>query len=422
VHGGRQGVNATLSIKGKTEMGGRDSFFYDNTEYTQQIRMTSFFKHFLMRCVTHIQHHALHYLVSLTVVIAAVPASAQSWSSIPPAYPKDYAQTIDAARKEGKLIVYSTTDIKAAEPLIKDFNTLYPAINIEYNEMKTIDVFNRFVSETASGSVTADVLWSSAMDLQIQLVSDGLALAYRSPETSAMPTWSIWKDAAYGTTYEPVVFVYNKRHVVGGDIPKTHVEFARLLSSQRDKYRNKVVTYDVEKSGLGFMFFTQDLRENLGVWDLVKTMGSVGVGLQISTATMMEKISSGESLIGYNVLGSYAMVRAKKDPSLGVSVPTDYALVLSRVMFIAKGAPNVNAAKLWLDYILSKRGQSVIANESQLFSIRPDVIGETTFATLTRQYGSVLKPIPVSPLLLQYQDPSKRRNLLIQWKSVAKRP
>ena len=53
---------------------------------------------------------------------------------------------------------------------------------------------------------------------------------------------------------------------------------------------------------------------------------------------MLEKASSGEHLLGYNVLGSYALVRAKKDPGLGVVLPKDYTLVLSRVMFIGKSA------------------------------------------------------------------------------------
>jgi iron(III) transport system substrate-binding protein len=133
---------------------------------------------------------------------------------------------------------------------------------------------------------------------------------------------------------------------------------------------------------------------------------------------MLERISSGENLIGYNMLGSYALVRAKKDQSIGVSFPKDYTLVLSRVMFINKSAKNMNAAKLWLDYVLSKRGQTVIANESQLFAIRPDVKGETTSAELTAQLGASLKPMTVGPDLLQYLDQSKRLGFLKQWKEA----
>jgi iron(III) transport system substrate-binding protein len=51
---------------------------------------------------------------------AAIPASAQA----PAGYPADYGSIVDAAKKEGKLVVYSTTDTKAAESLIKDFNAM----------------------------------------------------------------------------------------------------------------------------------------------------------------------------------------------------------------------------------------------------------------------------------------------------------
>ena len=117
-------------------------------------------------------------------------------------------------------------------------------------------------------------------------------------------------------------------------------------------------------------------------------LGVAKVRVQSATGTMMERISSGENLIGYNVLGSYALVRAKTDPSIGVVLPKDYTLVMSRVFFINKSAKNVNAAKLWLDYILSKRGQDILANKSDLHSLRDDVTGEATAAGLKKMLGA----------------------------------
>jgi ABC-type Fe3+ transport system, periplasmic component len=67
---------------------------------------------------------------------------------------------------------------------------------------------------------------------------------------------------------------------------------------------------------------------------------------------MMERISSGENLLGFNIFNSYAALRAKKDPSIGIVLPKDYTLIMSRVMFASKTAKNPNAAKLWVDYIL----------------------------------------------------------------------
>ena len=113
--------------------------------------------------------------------------------------------------------------------------------------------------------------------------------------------------------------------------------------------------------------------------------------MQSSTGTMMERVSSGENLIGFNILGSYAEARAKNDPSLGISYPKDYTLVLSRVSFISQQAQNSNAAKLWLDYVLSEKGQSILANQADIPSIRNDIEGKNDIDGLTKILGNALK-------------------------------
>ena len=353
--------------------------------------------------------------VLATLLAAAAPLAL---AAVPAGYPADYQKIIDGAKKEGKLVIYGATDSKAAQPLIKDFNALYPGISVEYNDMNSTEVYNRFISEAAAGGATADVMWSSAMDLQMRLASEGNALTYKSPESSKLPAWAIWNDQAYGTTFEPAAIVYNKRLVTAAEVPKTHADFAKLIATP--KFLDKVTTYDIEKSGVGFMFMTQDAHEYAGFPALQNAFGTAKVRVQSSTGTMLERISSGENLIGYNVLGSYALVRAKTDPSLGVVLPSDYTLILSRVQFINKAAKNVNAAKLWMDYLLSARGQTVIANDSKLYAIRADVKGETTSAELIKTIGAKnVKPVPVHPVILQYLVQAKRMAFLKQWKETA---
>ncbi|SFU77413.1 ABC transporter substrate-binding protein [Pseudoduganella namucuonensis] len=353
-----------------------------------------------------------------TLAVAAALFTSVAFAQAPAGYPADYQKIIDAAKKEGKLVVYGATDSKATHPLIKDFSALYPGITVEYNDMNSTEVYNRFISEAAAGGNTADVVWSSAMDLQMRLASDGHAMKYKSVEVPKLPAWSMWDDKAYGTTFEPAAIVYNKRLLDAKEVPHTHAEFAALI--QQPKFKDKVTTYDIEKSGVGFMFMTQDAREYPKFLELENAFGVAKVRVQSSTGTMMERISSGENLIGYNVLGSYALVRAKTDPSIGVVLPKDYTLILSRVVFINKAAKNVNAAKLWLDYMLSQRGQTVIANESKLYAIRADVTGETTSADLIKQIGKDnVKPVPVHPIVLQFLGPEKRMAFLKQWKETA---
>lgn len=356
--------------------------------------------------------------IAAAIGILAAGTAMSALAQAPAGYPADYSKIVDAAKKEGKLVIYGATDSKATAPLIKDFNALYPGISVEYNDLNSTEVYNRYISEVAAGGNSADLLWSSAMDLQMKLASDGYALKYKSVEAGKIPGWAVWNDTAYGTTFEPAAIVYNKRLLDPKEVPATHADFAKLIS--QEKFKDKVTTYDIEKSGVGFMFMTQDSRAYNDFAGMEKAFGAARVRVQSSTGTMLERISSGENLIGYNVLGSYALVRAKTDPSLGVVLPKDYTLILSRVLFISKNAKHVNAAKLWLDYMLSQRGQTVIANDSKLYAIRADVQGDTTSTDLTKLVGAAnLKPLPVSPMLLQYLDPTKRLAFLKQWKETA---
>lgn len=258
------------------------------------------------------------------------------------------------------------------------------------------------------------------MDLQIKLANDGRAMAYASPEVAHMPKWAVWRNEAYGTTYEPISFVYNKRLLAAEDVPHSHDELMQALLTKTDKFKGKVTTYDIEKSGVGFMLIAQDAQANPKFWDFVKALGKAGPRFQSSTGTMMERISSGENLIGFNLFMSYAVLRAKKDPSIGIVNPKDYTLVMSRVMFASKTAKDPNAARLWLDYILSKRGQDIIAGRADLGSIRADVSGEMTAAALSKTLGTALKPIPVGPELLSALDQTKRLDFIKQWQAALK--
>ena len=245
-------------------------------------------------------------------------------------------------------------------------------------------------------------------------------MAYASPEIPNLPAWAVWKNEAYGTTYEPIAIVYNKRLLTGDEVPQSHADMMRVFAQKADKIKGKVTTYDIEKSGVGFMLITQDSKYNPAFWEFAKALGAAGPRFQSSAGTMMERISSGENLFGFNIFNSYAALRAKKDPSIGIVLPKDYTLVMSRVMFASKAAKNPNAAKLWLDYILSKRGQAIIANQSELGSIRADVEGEMTAAGYQKTLGATAKPIPVGPELLVFLDQTKRLDFIKQWQQAIK--
>ena len=201
------------------------------------------------------------------------------------------------------------------------------------------------------------------MDLQMKLVNDGYAQTYVSPEAEALPSWAIWANQAYGVTAEPVVIAFNKQKLPRDGVPRSHAELTRLLTADAELYRGKVATFDPERSGVGLLFLSEDIRTT-ATWDLVAAIGRTTPKLFVSTSPMLEGVSSGELLLAYNVVGSYARERAKHDAALGIMIPEDYTLVLSRIAFVPATAAQPALGRAFLDFLLSQEGQTLLAARS----------------------------------------------------------
>lgn len=345
--------------------------------------------------------------------LASLPISAAA--AMPASYPDSYRALIGNAAQEGRLVIYAGADVELAAPLIKDFQALYPGIKVEYSDINSSELYQRFTAETAAGNYRADVVWSVAMDSQMKLANDGYAQAYDSPELANLQDWAHWRNEIFGTTFEPVVMVYNKKRLAPAEVPQTHAQLANLLKKQPGRFNGRLTSYDVAKTGSGYLFITQDIKQNPGAWGLIEAMGASRVQLMTSTDTMLDRISSGQCLLGYNLIGSYALTRAARDPNLGVVMPKDYTLVISRLIFISRHAPHPNAARLWIDYLLSRRGQTLMAEKANLHSVRNDIQGSDSGARLYQLLGQAIKPVVVGPGLLTNLDHAKRLEFIKRW-------
>ncbi|MBI5069686.1 MAG: ABC transporter substrate-binding protein [Deltaproteobacteria bacterium] len=352
---------------------------------------------------------------TLTLALLLLAAAPATGAQPPPV--ATAAGVIAAAHREGRVVVYSVTDREVAEPLLADFAELYPRIQLDYRELRTAELYEQYTREVREGRVEADVLWSPAMDLQMKLANDGLAQAYESPEAVHLPPWASWRHEAFGTTLEPFVFVHDGRRLPDDRVPQTHADLVRMLEAGPVAH-GKVAAYDPERSAIGYLLLTQDSRIDPGFADAVRAYGRAGIERHATTSRMIDRVLSGDLLLAFNVNGSYALQAQRQHPSLGVVYPRDYVLAASRIALITRAAPHPSAARVFLDYLLSHRGQQVLAQRCSLFSIRPDVEGATSAAALSRALGARLKPIHVGPSLLVYLDASKRVDFLRRWKSA----
>jgi len=347
----------------------------------------------------------------LLIALLLVTPSAMAGTTVETQFPAPKEET-------ARLVVYGSTDLVAMRPLIWHYQIENPGTAVEYFEVLTADLYDLIRNDKHAGGHVPDVIISAAMDMQFKLANDGFALRHESPQTSNLPKWANWRNEAFGFTFEPAVIVYNPKILAPADVPSTRFDLVRLLREKADTYRSKVGTYDITKSGVGYLFATQDALQAHTYGRLLESFGRNAVYLTNTTGEVLDAIEAGELLIGYNVLGSYTRLRIAQGASLAMVLPADYTLVMSRVAFIHRDAPNEDVAKSFLDYLLSRSGQEVLARKSHLYAIHPELQGPGTAAELRQAASGPLRPIRLGTGLLVNLDKLNRRRFLLDWSST----
>lgn len=323
---------------------------------------------------------------------------------------------------QGVVTVYSTTDSAVLEPVIDDFSNLHPDIRLRYVELDAQPLFDRFLAEAAQGRPQADILFSSAMDLQVKLVNDGFAQAHRSPSADRLPPWAQWRHEIFGLTFEPVVMVANPRIFSGKRVPRSRIELVDALRDDPQFWRGRIGTYNIATSSVGYLLASQDARLSSEYGALIEAMGDADARTFQNVAVLLDDIEAGNIALGYNVLGSYAKRRIDSGADLQIIFPEDYTLAIVRAAFIAKDAPNPEGAHVFLEYLMSLRGQRILTTQSDLAAAREEIRGPFGRLGISGSAVGPLRPIPIGPGLLTYLDRQKRERFLANWNGAVNKP
>lgn len=329
---------------------------------------------------------------------------------------QDVADLVARAKKEGKVAIYTSTDEAQGLPIVEAFKQAY-GIAVDYNGIGTTDVYNRVISEAAANQVGADIAWTSSMDLQVVLASKGLLDVYKSPEAGNYPSASNYNNIVYGTSIEPVAMLYNKNLLKPEWVPKSRADLVKLLQEHKADLKGKVCSFDPEKSGIGFLLAVTDLRNTKNFWDLAKAFGAVDGKVYGSSGAMREKVVSGEHVLGFNVIGSYAMQWAKESPVVGFAFGSDYTAAFQRVASVTKNAPHPAAGRLFLDFLLSEKGQAIGASKG-VPPMRAGYKGELDAEALGKIIGSNVRLIPVDEKLSDNLNLKMRAEFFQNWKKA----
>lgn len=313
-----------------------------------------------------------------------------------------------------ELVIYSSLDSPLARPLVEAFQATRPDVSVRYEDLLTGEIAQRVMDETDAGQPTADLVFSSAMDVTVKLANDGYARPAVVEGAASWPDWAVWRETVFALTFEPAVIVYHKPSFPEGP-PDTR---AALIDWLATAPKGAIGTYDVARSAVGYLFLMRDQEHFADLWPLVRAMGQAGVQTFPTSQDVIDRVNAGSLLLGYNVLGSYAADQALSLPNLGMVLPRDYVVVASRVALVPKAAGSPDLGQEFLGFLLSRQGQTVLAERLRLPAVSLEVAGKDSAAAMQEALGAKLRPVPVSPGLLAYLDAASRARVLALWNAA----
>ena len=297
---------------------------------------------------------ALALGLSSTRVLAAAPPA----TAVTPAL-------IEAAKKEGKVLYYTSIDLPMAEKIARAFEAKYPGIAVRVERTGAERVFQRIAQEYSSRIYAVDVVNSSDAAHLIVWKRDGILAPY-VPEDIAKHYPAEHKDAdglfasfRLGLS----VIAYNSSLVKAADAPRS---FADLLDP---KWKGKMIKAHPGYSGT-IMTATHQIARDLG-WSYLEKLSQQGVMQVQSASDPPKKLALGERAVQADG-NEYNLFQLKES---GRPVEPVYAAEGTPLIVgpnaIFKNAPNPNAARLFQSYCFSAECQQLIIDVGGLRSVHP---------------------------------------------------
>jgi ABC-type Fe3+ transport system substrate-binding protein len=276
------------------------------------------------------------------------------WLAMPAADALAQTANVEAAKQEGKVIVYGAQVPQAMKPLHAGFEKKY-GITVEYWRGSSTQVSERALTEWRAGKPGFDVVEGNR-GVQLIMRDEGLFQKFIPPSSEKFPAQFKEKDGMI-TPWRvlPISILYNTDMVKPGDLPKT---FDDLLTA---KWTGKITMPDPTRHTTTAQFLWNLNKFKGDQWlDFVRALAKQKPLLVESLAPVTTTIIKGEAPVGITYI---KYVKQYKGPVAYTLM--DKYLTDPNYMSLGAKASHPNAAKLYLEYICSAEGQKLVAQEGE---------------------------------------------------------
>jgi ABC-type Fe3+ transport system substrate-binding protein len=314
----------------------------------------------------------------MSLRVAEVLVAGFLWLVLIPTWSR--AQSIvDGAKKEGRVVFYASMEAQSAQRLVAQFEKKYPFIKVDATRIGSERMATRLVAEAQGRKVQADVVNQSGFDFY-GVLQKGIFEAYPSPERAALPP-EYKDDQGLWTINSATLNVigYNTKLVAPASVPKSFWDLTDpkwkghlLMDENESKWMAGMMTYYGEGK----------------VMELMRKLAGQEIQFRVGHTLIQTLAAAGERPI---VVVAFAngVERLKKD-----GAPIDWAAVdpiigLTFGLALVKDAPHPNAARLLIDFLLSREGQEILASVGY-YAPRTDVV-----SPLMKQAPAKMKVVPL---------------------------
>jgi iron(III) transport system substrate-binding protein len=266
-----------------------------------------------------------------------------------------------AAVAQQKLFVYTSMKESLIGELKNAFAKKYPDIKMDYQSAGAGKLMAKIAAERESGKILADVLWTSEVPDFYQLKAQGVLQPYVPAEIKSLVNPLPEYDGSFtAVRLGTLGIAYNTRLV------KTPPQTWQDL--QKPAFKGAYGIANPALSGTAYMSVAL-LTKAFG-WQYFEALRANGAKMGKGSGQVVDDTASGDLLASLAV-DYITLDKIDKGATLALVYPPEM-LVIPSPITIFKGSPNTEAAKKFVDFVLSKEGQTIIANEGTL-PVRPDV-------------------------------------------------